>query len=1607
MIFDDTFKKEEDVKGPVFVKPSIDSTAMPTTTNAWRNDPRVQAAAERYTYALSKLDNTFDPGSYFDDNRDIVEVLRDEDNRIATIINRAGNLDELSPQAKKDYNFLRSTWQNTNPSNFDEWTDYAADLSTDIFADPLNALGLIFTGGSSNIAAQTAGKEGLKQVLKRAAVSDSTKAQTIRGAIASGAYGTLHEDQLQRAEMATGLSSDYQIARTATVGGVSALAGAALVGSVAGTSKFFKNRAKERMDADEQFRKANSEGPEGIDPNVQQAVDDNIEILKRSSRTDVSADVTPGRASVVIDQEPIQSFSENVSKKAGGGERTTQEVADTVNQVMRDSANKPLDNLGRRVGFEVNRIINRYGAKMFFKPVSVVESFSKFSQTANDLMKKFRYDAGRNVWGDRDYDAQDFFEVYKETAGRYFVRAKVAMEPLALNMRGKLSEVANNNIIKTLRGAEPAGEAVGTIAGELREILDDIAGRLLEEGFIDEAATNYVPRMWSRSAIEKNKETFISKLMDANEVNSVEEGLRVVEEMLDKKNQLDGGSSGGNAFFFKRQFNLIEDNEFEEFLNNDIVDVMNTYIFQSSKQLAKKQVFGVRNLKEYRKRYVDNIRAEMRKAGKTLTVGDEEDLINIWKLTTGEDVSRFESSKVQGFIDAYSVANRLAYLPLATLSSVTEVFINVGKAGVTKTLKGLAKSTDAAQDTIQKQLKEKLGKQGLTENEIWKEMNKFGLALDTAMSDLADRLAGDGLSSELARKVNNNFFRLNFLDQWTKSVQMMSYVTGKTLITDNLRAIAKNKGLPDSRRITRLKDELKELNIDIEGGLNWVETGNKDFEEVIQRGASRYANEVILNPSAESGLKPMWMANPQSSILFQFMGYPAAFTNTVLKNAAKGLLRDPIQNAPRIVPAALIMTEMARWTNYARSGGESERFKDREQIYTDAVVRWGGNGLIADMMGRSRKAMEIYQDPMAGVAGLFGPVGQDLYTLVRRGDIVSFFGKKVPLYGAGRTIERTFDVEFMDEYNKNLKELNEKFEEAVVPERSRKPFMYAAGGVVKNVPNVPEEPDQRIDKITGRPYDKQAGEAFVDNEEDPLARLGLVVGGLAKPVAKVARTVTDEIADLIKSYSSKDADPESIKKAANDIVDLQIGQDDYEIEQIRKSLERTSFTDYDEYVNEPVEEVLDKYRLRETEEESFIQTQGQFRNTDEILLEDDFVPDLDKDVGEAGISLSRIREANDPISQKTSGILNRLIQKMPRVSRSADPVVEADPEVRQANIDRILEESVVKTPVYRATGHGVDTDFDVGFTLANEISPHFGTKGQADDLAIRRYFDYEIGYTEKVPAELLYNAGAKMPGKTPSMIKGYLYIKNPITIESDFGVWKAEEILQDREQVDTLIDSMVKSSNGKLKEKELRAELFDTTSKSLKEYKEVIDSYDTNIPEIELQIRIRRYDVNDKLRAFLKSKGFDGIKYLNKFEDKGAKEFSYIPFEPQQFKAVFAENFDLEDPRVYKAEGGVARADMLRSDGSVKSPRGFLGPVENTVQGGTMTEVSIGTEINGKKMEIPTMVPTLTEDEVKTLSSMKLEGNAKNIPESIIIKAKEHARMRLEQGKSPFYQDGE
>jgi hypothetical protein len=88
-----------------------------------------------------------------------------------------------------------------------------------------------------------------------------------------------------------------------------------------------------------------------------------------------------------------------------------------------------------------------------------------------------------------------------------------------------------------------------------------------------------------------------------------------------------------------------------------------------------------------------------------------------------------------------------------------------------------------------------------------------------------------------------------------------------------------------------------------------------------------------------------------------------------------------------------------------------------------------------------------------------------------------------------------------------------------------------------------------------------------------------------------------------------------------------------------------------------------------------------------------------------------------------------------------------------------------------------------------------------------------------------------------------------------------------------------------------------------------------------------------------------------------------------------------------------------RADGTNKG-KGFLGELKRP-DGDVSTEISVGVNIGGKEMEIPTLVPTLTKQEINHL----LAGG--DPTEAIIQKAVGHAKTRIAQGKSPFAQPGE
>ena len=88
--------------------------------------------------------------------------------------------------------------------------------------------------------------------------------------------------------------------------------------------------------------------------------------------------------------------------------------------------------------------------------------------------------------------------------------------------------------------------------------------------------------------------------------------------------------------------------------------------------------------------------------------------------------------------------------------------------------------------------------------------------------------------------------------------------------------------------------------------------------------------------------------------------------------------------------------------------------------------------------------------------------------------------------------------------------------------------------------------------------------------------------------------------------------------------------------------------------------------------------------------------------------------------------------------------------------------------------------------------------------------------------------------------------------------------------------------------------------------------------------------------------------------------------------------------------------DSMRPDGTPKG-NGWLGKLKMT--DGTnrdMTEYSIGVHFDGKENLIPSIVPTLSQEEIN-----HLRGGG-DVTDEIRDKAVAHARERMQMGLSPF-----
>jgi len=940
-------------------------------------------------------------------NDDVFEYFRDADFNLVKGLKRMSDTGGFTTTQKQDYKYLRETFDGADMGSMKQYFGLIKDAGIDMISDPTLLASILFTpvsGGTSfatRLASGKAAQKALKGLVKvNTAPSKITAGQSTAFVAGEGAAWTGTENYFrQNAEINTKMRKAFSAPELAETTAIGLLTGG-VFGGLANKNQFFKERM-ERLYTNDMYRKESGS-----------------DFAFRARR-----------------------YKDRI-------------IANSIGS-------------------------SAWGLKVFaeFSPNARLLGQKMTSEFNKDLTKRSKQRLGFSYSEDIEFRRGNYKEAYED-----------AIRPLYST--GRMSVEQGEQVLTLVRGGKVsnASKEVVQVSKNLRKFYDGIRKDAIKAGMKVQDIKDYFPRSWNRQAIQDNPEKFKKMLTrlrtgkDGNKFRIVDRDKvdDVIEGMLNKQNEL--YSSHSNLLTQARKFENLDDNLFKEFLTNDLHMVTTDYYMNAARTIEHKLhflqkgsdvrvlgktdndnllLFKMDNEAQFVKRFIDPINKDLKKFGRQLTNRDKKEIIETYKSITGQ-VDYFRGQEFQALYDGTKLANAMAYLPLATVSSLSEAFITLGKAPTSSAIKGMQDAIENAGHIFQRDMSQILKeKHKLTDNEILKEMNRVFLAVDESVADLTNRLDGEGLQNETLKKAARGFYRLNMLIPWTKTVQLAAFSTGKDMIMENLTRLSTNKnafGKTLSKNSKeRLEGELLDLNINIDEGLKWIQKyGNninktaqntKFYRNDIVRGAGRFTNGVILKTGRESANVPRYMTNPKYDILTQFLRYPTVFGNTVLRNFARNTITDTTVNAPKVAAFVAISTNVAKATNYWRASEEERARIDKGQnkVYDNikAVQRVGLLGP-PEYLFRGAEGMAYGQSPLTAAIGTGGPIlGDALGMLIYDRGFLETLARKAPLTGTKNIFDRYLG-DIMEEYT-GVREPYTPLQKAAKPLKLRGRGRKAAG----------------------------------------------------------------------------------------------------------------------------------------------------------------------------------------------------------------------------------------------------------------------------------------------------------------------------------------------------------------------------------------------------------------------------------------------------------------------------------------------------------------------------------------------------------------------------------
>ena len=661
--------------------------------------------------------------------------------------------------------------------------------------------------------------------------------------------------------------------------------------------------------------------------------------------------------------------------------------------------------------------------KTFGKSIGIIAELGKYSPTAKRLVRNFSYQD--DPIGRTEIQEADITEKIMLRTAQFSKKGQKAVDKVSKFIRApftaKISAETNLDAVRNLENpAGYTGSAQGKILGrafaeQFKDLHTYQADARYTEGpnkgekigFNAGEITNYYPRFLIQQKIQneiKNKapgeiEPFRQILFEGGmtpeqaeaaiqNILTSETGLiNDPTDLRDSDERITGPRKAANLES-ERKLKNIPIEKLAPYINMNLIDVAAKYRDQVVPRVELAAMFGKNN--EILNADLKTIDAQVfRKRGTPLTKTESRRLIDVSKALEKKYKS-IENPLLRKLNAGLITFGYVITLPFATISSLSEPFLVLSRGGADA--KVIAKSLISGVKGIIRNTFPRFPR-----DEFDNAVSDIGIGMDAATTERLSAAFGGGQETN---KFTEQFFRLNFLAQFTRWNRLLAAAAGRNLITGHAQFLSKTmvqKGvndvddLPKSGRFKKYQEQLRELGIDPQDAVDYVNTvafkkNDKEaleqtpfFQKQIRTGSLRYVNEVVMNPRATT--RPMWMSNPHLAIFAQLKGFQVTFSNTVLKRWYNEMFRSGFYNGMEngakyaavgavMVVAAALGNEFREYLQYGLNGNKRyNKETDLEKLFR-AIERTGFLGPIQFLLDSAR-AERFGSGP---VEALMGPI---------------------------------------------------------------------------------------------------------------------------------------------------------------------------------------------------------------------------------------------------------------------------------------------------------------------------------------------------------------------------------------------------------------------------------------------------------------------------------------------------------------------------------------------------------------------------------------------------------------------------------------------------------